>query len=170
MRLFLIILSSVFWFTSCKTPDLTRKEKKAIRKIQQSQIATDSLIRWYVKTYPQKNDTTYRAGRDTTILKDTVIYDSVFVPVATHYRHKEIHYKDRLVRDTIEIIDKKFVQAFENRLQALEGKITMLERDRDVWKHKAQNRLWIMIAAIAICSAITFFVVKEKLKSKIQST
>jgi hypothetical protein len=170
MKLLITILAVLIVAISCKAPELTRKEKKAIRKIQQSQVATDSVIRWYVKTYPQANDTTYRPGKDTTIIKDTTIYDSVYVPVPTHYRHKEIHYKDHLVRDTIEIIDKKFIQAFETRLQVLEGKIAMLERDRDYWKNKAQTRLWMMIAAIAICVAATVFVVREKIRNKNSTT
>lgn len=163
MRIF-IAISILCFVTACKTSYLTKKERKAIRTVQQSTPATDSVIRWYLKSNPPKNDTTYLPGKDTMIIRDTTIYDSVPLPYPVKHRFTEVHYKDRLIVDTVQVIDKSFVNSLNQRLDELNQQLLQVMDDRDEWRHKAQLRLWIMIAVIAVVILSAVILLRSKIK------
>ena len=164
MRYLLPIIILLLCATACKTSQFTRKERKAIRTVQQSTPATDSVIRWYLKVNPPKNDTTYLPGKDTLIVRDTTIYDSVPVPYPVNHRYTEKHYKDRLIVDTVQVVDKSFVSSLNRRLDELNQQLLQVMDDRDEWKHKAQLRLWIMIAVIAVVILSAVILLRSKIK------
>ena len=108
---------------------------------------TERVVVEYMKANPPKTQTFYLPGKDTTIIKDTIIYDSIRLPYPVNHKYTEIRYVDKLVRDTIRIIDRSLDSLYIRKINALEAIVSQLQaasKDmrKEIWT-------WRMVAAIA---------------------
>jgi hypothetical protein len=120
-----------------------------VKKVLQSPAMTDKVVVEYLKANPPKTQVTYLPGKDTTIIKDTVIRDSIRLPYPVNHRYTEIRYVDRLVRDTIRIVDRSYDSLLLRKINSLEVNISQLQaanKDlrREIWT-------WRIVAGIAFC-------------------
>jgi len=108
---------------------------------------TERVVVEYLKANPPKTQTFYLPGKDTTIIKDTIIYDSIRLPYPVNHRYTEIRYVDKLVRDTIRIVDRSLDSLYIRKINALEAIVSELQADnkdmrKEIWT-------WRIVAAIA---------------------
>ena len=118
-----------------------------VKKVLQSPAMTDKVVVEYLKANPPKTQVTYLPGKDTTIIKDTVIRDSIRLPYPVNHRYTEIRYVDRLVRDTIRIVDRSYDSLLLRKINSLEVNISRLQADnkdlrREIW-------IWRIVAGVA---------------------
>lgn len=118
-----------------------------VRKVLQSPAMTERVVVEYLKANPPKTQTFYLPGKDTTIIKDTIIYDSIRLPYPVNHRYTEIRYVDRLVRDTIRIVDRSLDSLYIRKINALEAIVSELQAsNKDMRK---EILTWRIVAAIA---------------------
>jgi hypothetical protein len=108
---------------------------------------TERVVVEYLKANPPKTQTFYLPGKDTTIIKDTIIYDSIRLPYPVNHRYTEIRYVDRLVKDTIRIVDRSLDSLYIRKINALEAIVSDLQASnkdmrKEIWT-------WRIVAAIA---------------------
>jgi pyoverdine/dityrosine biosynthesis protein Dit1 len=118
-----------------------------VKKVLQSPTMTERVVVEYLKANPPKTQTFYLPGKDTTIIKDTIIYDSIRLPYPVNHRYTEIRYVDKLVRDTIRIVDRSLDSLYIRKINALEAIVSELQADnkdmrKEIWT-------WRIVAAIA---------------------
>lgn len=127
-----------------------------VKKVLQSPEMTEKVVVEWLKVNPPKTQTVYLPGKDTTIIKDTIVYDSIRLPYPVNHRYTEIRYVDRLVRDTMKIYDRTFDSLLLRKVNSLEVIIDELRVDnkelrKEIWT-------WRIIAAIAfICVGIVVY-------------
>jgi hypothetical protein len=108
---------------------------------------TERVVVEYLKANPPKTQTFYLPGKDTTIIKDTIIYDSIRLPYPVNHKYTEIRYVDRLVRDTIKIVDRSFDSLYIRKINALEAIVSQLQAaNKDMRK---EIWTWRIVTAIA---------------------
>jgi len=118
-----------------------------VKKVLQSPTMTERVVVEYLKANPPKTQTFYLPGKDTTIIKDTIIYDSIRLPYPVNHKYTEIRYVDKLVRDTIRIVDRSFDSLYIRKINALEAIVSELQASnkdmrKEIWT-------WRIVAAIA---------------------
>ena len=127
-----------------------------VKKVLQSPTMTEKVVVEWLKVNPPKTETFYLPGKDTTIIKDTIIYDSIRLPYPVNHRYTEIRYVDRLIRDTIKIYDRTYDSLMLRKVNSLEVIIDELRADnkelrKEIWT-------WRIIAAIAfICVGLVVY-------------
>jgi len=127
-----------------------------VKKVLQSPSMTEKVVVEWLKVNPPKTQTVYLPGKDTTILKDTIIFDSIRLPYPVNHRYTEIRYVDRLVKDTIRIYDRTYDSLLLRKLNSLEVIIDELRADnkelrKEIWT-------WRIIAGIAfICVGLVVY-------------
>jgi hypothetical protein len=130
-----------------------------VKQVLKSQERTEEVVRDYVKKNPPKNDTLFIPGE--VIHRDTTIRDSIPLPYPVNHRYTETRIIEQMVRDTIKVIDRSFIDALNNRLTKIETQFVEMKADRDKWKSAAQIRLYWLLALIAlIIGAGVFYVIK----------
>jgi hypothetical protein len=118
-----------------------------VKKVLQSPAMTERVVVEYLKANPPKTQTFYLPGKDTTIIKDTIIYDSIRLPYPVNHKYTEIRYVDRLVRDTIKIVDRSFDSLYIRKINALEAIVSQLQAaNKDMRK---EIWTWRIVTAIA---------------------
>ena len=118
-----------------------------VKKVLQSPAMTERVVVEYLKANPPKTETFYLPGKDTTIIKDTIIYDSIRLPYPVNHRYTEIRYVDRLVRDTIRIVDRSLDSLYIRKINALETIVSQLQAaNKDMRK---EIWTWRVVAGIA---------------------
>ena len=118
-----------------------------VKKVLQSPTMTERVVVEYLKANPPKTQTFYLPGKDTTIIKDTIIYDSIRLPYPVNHRYTEIRYVDRLVKDTIRIVDRSLDSLYIRKINALEAIVSQLQAaNKDMRK---EIWTWRIVAAIA---------------------
>ena len=127
-----------------------------VKKVLQSSAMTEKVVVEWLKVNPPKTQTVYLPGKDTTILKDTIVYDSIRLPYLVNHRYTEIRYVDRLVKDTIRIYDRTYDSLLLRKLNSLEVIIDELRADNKAMRKEIWT--WRIIAAIAfICVGIVVY-------------
>lgn len=145
MRWILIILI----FASCNP----------VKKVLQSQEATEKVVREYVKKNPPKNDTTYIRGKDSIIR--WVEIDTVPLPYPVKEKYIERHFTEKSRVDTTKLKDRELLQALSNRLTLVENGLLQMTKERDYWKKEAQTRLYFLIGIVgAIVAGLVLWVIK----------
>jgi hypothetical protein len=152
-----------------------KKLERAVDRVLDSDKATAKVVAEYVKRNPVKNDTFYLPGKDTTILQDTTVYDSIYLEKPIRYKYTVTRYIDRIIRDTFRIIDRSLIGILETRVRGLEEETRDLRSQNDTitawgtdWKGKAGVRLWILIAAGILVAAIIALIIILQIKFTIK--
>lgn len=129
-----------FIFASCNPV------KKVLRSDKMMQ---DVVIEWNKKN-PPKTETIILPGKDTTIIRDSIVLDSVPLPypVTTTHRVIEKHYIDRLIVDTLRIIDRSLDSILVRRLQAIEGEMQIMSVKLSA--QKKESWIWRIVAIAAV--------------------
>lgn len=127
-----------------------------VKKVLQSPAMTEKVVVEWLKVNPPKTQTVYLPGKDTTILKDTIVYDSIRLPYPVNHRYTEIRYVDRLIRDTVKIYDRTFDSLLLRKVNSLEVIIDQLRADNKEMRKEIWT--WRIIAAIAfVCVGLVVY-------------
>jgi hypothetical protein len=133
-----------------------------VKQVLKSPEKTEEVVVEYVKRNPQKNDTVYKYLPGDTIETYQVIYDSVKLPYPVNHKYTEVRTIERTIVDTvkIEVIDRKFIDALDKRVKALEGELAE-------WKDKAKTRGWWLVVLITIIVGSGVFYLVKTFQPKI---
>ena len=130
-----------------------------VKKVLQSQEATEKVVREYVKKNPPKNDTTFIRGKDSII--ERVELDTIPLPYPVKERYVERHYKEVTRVDTSKIKDRELLDALNKRLTVVENLLVQMTTERDYWRKEASTRLYYLIGIVGLfIAAIVWRVVK----------
>jgi len=126
-----------------------------VKKVLQSPAMTERVVVEYLKANPPKTQTFYLPGKDTTIIKDTIIYDSIRLPYPVNHRYTEIRYVDRLVRDTIRIVDRSLDSLYIRKINALEAIVSQLQaanKDmrKEIWTWRVAAGIAFILMMVAV--------------------
>jgi hypothetical protein len=150
----LIVISALFLF-SCNP----------VRRILKDKDKTAQVVAEYVKQNPPKNDTTIHVGIP--MVRDSIVRDTIQLPVPIKERYETIHYRDNVRVDTVKVIDRSLLQALDTRVQNLETQLKVITEERDYYR--GQYRLYLSIViGIAVIGLIiigvkvySFFTLKK---------
>jgi hypothetical protein len=160
--LLLILTTIATFFVGCKTQYLNKKERKAVRVVNASQRAKDSVVRKYLQDNPPKNDTTYIKGD--TVVNTKYQIDSVKTIVPVNHRYTETYTIEKVRVDTAKIIDRTGYEALENRINELFGEVNALKIQNEEYKGKAKDRLWIIIILSIAILGLLYLNFKPQIK------
>lgn len=139
-------------------------EKKAVRKVLESEKATTRVVAEYVKSNPVKNDTVVITGP--VMSKDTTIFDTTYIStpyeVLKPYKVTETRIIEKVRTDTVKVTDRTLLDGLSKQVKLLSDNVKSLESEVKEWKGKARERLWAIIAIIALVVAIAVFTIKVR--------
>ncbi len=160
LALALLALAAVAILLSSCNP--VKRVMKDQRKVEQV------VLEWRKKNPVDTTQIKYIRGKDTTIFHERIVHDSIPLPYTVNHRFREIHYRDRIIVDTLKVTvrDVKIEQALQNSLDEalkdldildfkLSEKLQKMTDNRNFW------RRWAWIGWIIIAAAVFLYLNKR---------
>lgn len=123
-----------------------------VKKVLNDRNKTAQVVAEYVKQNPPKNDTTIHVGIP--MVRDSIVRDTIQLPVPIKERYETIHYRDNVRVDTVKVIDRSLLQALDTRVQNLENQLKAITEERDYYRK--QYRLYLSIVIGLVVLALVF--------------
>jgi hypothetical protein len=125
-----------------------------VKQVLKDPAKTERVVVEWRKKNPLDTTTKriYLPGKDTIILQDRVVVDSVRLPYPVQHMVKETRYLDRVVVDTFKVYlkDTAMENVLMRRMAALETRITDLEDGRNKWRAVALFEGIFLLAIILV--------------------
>lgn len=144
------ILAILFYFatTGCNP----------VKKVLKSEEKMQQVVVEYRKKHPAKNDTFYIPGD--TITNSYTVVDSIPLPYPVNHKYTERYYTDRIIKDTVKVIDRDLITAAFARVDTALNRLQAMTVDRNEWRSLARERLYIilLICAVIVGGGILYIV------------